>query len=98
MVARGVPMANTARRVSTMTLPASLMGFGLFRMVSQHIRFPFTPVENVLVQTVAGSMAIMPLGCGFVGVVWPSHSPALFNRGPSWPCINILLPGRSFPP
>lgn len=55
--------------VSTMTLPASLMGFGLFRMVSQHIRFPFTPVENVLVQTVAGSMAIMPLGCGFVGVL-----------------------------
>ena len=53
-----------------MTLPASLMGFGLFRMVSKHIRLPFTPVENVLVQTVAGSMAIMPLGCGFVGVVW----------------------------
>ncbi|SPO00488.1 related to permeases - unknown function [Cephalotrichum gorgonifer] len=55
--------------VSTMTLPASLLGFGLFRMVSKHIRLPFTPVENVLVQTVAGSMAIMPLGCGFVGVL-----------------------------
>ncbi|KAL2112839.1 hypothetical protein VUR80DRAFT_6268 [Thermomyces stellatus] len=55
--------------VSTMTLPASLMGFGLFRMVSKHIRLPFSPIENVLVQTVAGSMAIMPLGCGFVGVL-----------------------------
>jgi uncharacterized oligopeptide transporter (OPT) family protein len=55
--------------VSSMTLPASLMGFGLFRLVSAHLSFPFSPVENVLVQTVAGSMALMPLGCGFVGVV-----------------------------
>ncbi|WYZ37428.1 hypothetical protein EsH8_II_000934 [Colletotrichum jinshuiense] len=55
--------------VSTMTMPASLMGFGIFKALSRHLRFPFTPVENVLVQTVAGSMAIMPLGCGFVGVI-----------------------------
>lgn len=55
--------------VSTMTMPASLMGFGLFKTLSRHLKFPFSPVENVLVQTVAGSMAIMPLGCGFVGVV-----------------------------
>lgn len=55
--------------VSMMTMPASLMGFGLFRTLSRHLAFPFTPVENVLVQTVAGSMAIMPLGCGFVGVL-----------------------------
>lgn len=63
------PPADTYIRVSSMALPTSLMGFGLFRMVSKHIRLPFSPVENVLVQTVAGSMAIMPLGCGFVGVV-----------------------------
>ncbi|KAM9885699.1 OPT oligopeptide transporter [Verticillium dahliae] len=55
--------------VSTMTMPASLMGFGLFRSFARHLSFPFSPVENVLVQTVAGSMAIMPLGCGFVGVL-----------------------------
>ncbi|KAL5596499.1 hypothetical protein BROUX41_006725 [Berkeleyomyces rouxiae] len=55
--------------VSPMTLPASLMGFGVFRLVAPHLRFPFSPVENVLVQTVAGSMALMPLGCGFVGVI-----------------------------
>lgn len=60
--------------VSTMTMPASLMGFGIFKALSRHLRFPFTPVENVLVQTVAGSMAIMPLGCGFVGVVCPPGS------------------------
>ncbi|KAK6226214.1 OPT oligopeptide transporter [Colletotrichum tabaci] len=55
--------------VSTMTMPASLLGFGIFKALSRHLLFPFSPVENVLVQTVAGSMAIMPLGCGFVGVI-----------------------------
>lgn len=33
------------------------------------LRVPFSPVENVLVQTVAGSAGTMPLGCGFVGVI-----------------------------
>jgi hypothetical protein len=55
--------------VSSMTMPASLLGFGIFKLLSRHLSFPFSPAENVLVQTVAGSMAIMPLGCGFVGVV-----------------------------
>lgn len=55
--------------VSMMTMPASLLGFGIFHTLSRHLSFPFTPVENVLVQSVAGGMAIMPLGCGFVGVV-----------------------------
>ncbi|KAB5585366.1 OPT oligopeptide transporter [Coniochaeta sp. 2T2.1] len=55
--------------VSTMSMPASLMGFGFFKLISKHLKFPFSPVENVLVQTVAGSMGIMPLGCGLVGVV-----------------------------
>jgi len=64
--------------VSMMTMPASLLGFGIFRTLSRHLSFPFSPVENVLVQSVAGGMAIMPLGCGFVGVV----SPVLFNL--SW--------------
>ncbi|KAI1428479.1 OPT oligopeptide transporter protein-domain-containing protein [Xylaria sp. FL1777] len=55
--------------VSMMTMPASLLGFGIFRTLSRRLSFPFTPVENVLVQSVAGGMAIMPLGCGFVGVL-----------------------------
>ncbi|KAK8086881.1 hypothetical protein PG994_001855 [Apiospora phragmitis] len=55
--------------VSMMTMPASLMGFGMFRVLAPHLEFPFSPVENVLVQSVAGGMAIMPLGCGFVGVM-----------------------------
>ncbi|KAH6621272.1 OPT oligopeptide transporter protein-domain-containing protein [Chaetomium sp. MPI-SDFR-AT-0129] len=56
--------------VSIMSMPSSLMGFGLFRLLRSHLgELPFSPVENVLVQTVASSMAIMPLGCGFVGVL-----------------------------
>lgn len=60
-----------------MTMPSSLLGFGIFRVLMRHLRFPFRPVENVLVQTVAGSMAIMPLGCGFVGVVRNDPHPSI---------------------
>lgn len=55
--------------VSSMSMPASLIGFAFFKTLSRHLDLPFTPVENVLVQTVAGSMGTMPLGCGFVGVM-----------------------------
>ncbi|KAH8601372.1 oligopeptide transporter-like protein [Bisporella sp. PMI_857] len=55
--------------VSSMAMPSSLIGFAFFKTVSKHLDLPFTPVENVLVQTVAGSMGTMPLGCGFVGVM-----------------------------
>lgn len=52
-----------------MSMPSSLVGFAFFKSLSKHLDIPFTPVENVLVQTVAGSMGTMPLGCGFVGVM-----------------------------
>lgn len=55
--------------VSGMTMPASLIGYAFFKAVTRHLDYPFTPVENVLVQTVAGAVGTMPLGCGFVGVV-----------------------------
>ena len=55
--------------VSGMSMPSSLIGFAFFKTFSKHLDLPFTPVENVLVQTVAGSMGTMPLGCGFVGVM-----------------------------
>jgi uncharacterized oligopeptide transporter (OPT) family protein len=54
---------------SVMSMPASLIGFAAFRSVSKHIKLPFTPGENVLVQTVAGHAGIMSLGCGFVGII-----------------------------
>ncbi|KAL1969488.1 hypothetical protein VTN77DRAFT_8926 [Rasamsonia byssochlamydoides] len=55
--------------ISTMAMPSSLIGFAVFKTVSKHLSFPFTPVENVLIQTVAGAVGTMPLGCGFVGVI-----------------------------
>ncbi len=55
--------------ISSMSMPASLIGFAFFKTLSRHLDLPFTEVENVLVQTVAGSMGTMPLGCGFVGVM-----------------------------
>lgn len=55
--------------VSGMAMPAALIGFGFFKTVARCIDYPFTPIENVLVQTVAGAVGTMPLGCGFVGVM-----------------------------
>lgn len=55
--------------VSGMSMPASLIGFAFFKTLAKHLQLPFTPVENVLVQTVAGAVGTMPLGLGFVGVM-----------------------------
>ncbi|KAF2866874.1 OPT oligopeptide transporter protein-domain-containing protein [Massariosphaeria phaeospora] len=55
--------------VSGMAMPSALIGFAYFKTVSRLLKLPFTPVENVLVQSVAGSVGTMPLGCGFVGVI-----------------------------
>lgn len=55
--------------ISGMAMPASLMGFAFFKTISRRLQLPFTPVENVLVQTVAGAVGTMPLGLGFVGVM-----------------------------
>ncbi|OQD82177.1 hypothetical protein PENANT_c023G03544 [Penicillium antarcticum] len=55
--------------ISTMAMPSALIGFSVFKVLSKQLSFPFTPVENVLIQTVAGAVGTMPLGCGFVGVI-----------------------------
>jgi OPT family oligopeptide transporter len=55
--------------VSSMSMPSALIGFAYFKVIARTLKLPFTPVENVLVQSVAGSVGTMPLGCGFVGVV-----------------------------
>jgi OPT family oligopeptide transporter len=55
--------------ISGLAMPASLIGFAVFKSMSRFLTLPFTPVENVLVQTVAGAVGTMPLGCGFVGVM-----------------------------
>ena len=55
--------------INGMAMPAALIGFGWFKSIAKWIDYPFTPVENVLVQTVAGAVGTMPLGCGFVGIM-----------------------------
>ncbi|KAI9677299.1 MAG: Ras GTPase activating protein ira2 [Trizodia sp. TS-e1964] len=55
--------------VSMMSLPSSLLGFGAFKALSPHLSYPFSPAENVFVQTVAVALGAMPLAAGFVGVV-----------------------------
>ncbi|KAF2758410.1 oligopeptide transporter-like protein [Pseudovirgaria hyperparasitica] len=62
--------------VSGMAMPSALLGFAWFKVVARTLSYPFTPVENVLIQSVAGSVGTMPLGCGFVGVL---------------PALNFLL-------
>ena len=55
--------------LSGMAMPSALIGFAFFKSVARYIDYPFTPVENVLVTTVAGAVGTMPLGCGFVGIM-----------------------------
>ncbi|KAI1930847.1 OPT family transporter [Ophidiomyces ophidiicola] len=55
--------------ISTMPMPSSLIGFAAFKIMAPYLSFPFSPIENVLIQTVAGAVGSMPLGCGFVGVI-----------------------------
>ncbi|GLA16774.1 hypothetical protein AnigIFM62618_003873 [Aspergillus niger] len=55
--------------ISTMAMPSALIGFSIFKVFSKYLSYPFTPIENVLIQTVAGAVGTMPLGCGFVGVI-----------------------------
>jgi uncharacterized oligopeptide transporter (OPT) family protein len=52
-----------------MSMPASLIGFAIFKALEDIIELPLTPVENVLVQTVAVAVGSMPLSAGFVGVI-----------------------------
>ena len=83
--------------VSIMSMPASLMGFGIFKLLAPHLRFPFSPVENVLLQSVACGMAIMPLGCGFVGVVGyktPGYIQKTFLIGWADSSIELLVSSR----
>lgn len=80
--------------ISGMAMPSALIGFAYFKALraltsslggyveSWRLGEGFSEVENVLVQTVAGSVGTMPLGCGFVGVVpalefllYPSETP-----------------------
>ena len=85
-----------------MAMPSALIGFAYFKGLRSLIcrlgesfgkwgwGEGFSEVENVLVQTVAGSVGTMPLGCGFVGVVpalefllKPSETPESTSQDPA---------------
>ena len=66
-----------------MSLPLSLLGFAVFKAFNDQLSYPFSPVENVLVQTVAVAVGTMPLAAGLVGII-----PAL---------EKLLLPSEGGP-
>lgn len=93
--------------ISGMAMPSALIGFAYFkglralmcRMGDTFQRWgwgeDFSEVENVLVQTVAGSVGTMPLGCGFVGVIpalefllKPEETPESASKDPD--IVNAL--------
>lgn len=61
--------------VSMMSLQSALVGFGLLKTLPAALprliplRKPFTPQENVILQTVAVATGTMPLAAGLVGII-----------------------------
>ncbi|KAF2793624.1 OPT-domain-containing protein [Melanomma pulvis-pyrius CBS 109.77] len=55
--------------INIMSMPSALIGFGAFELVKKHLEFPFSPAENVLIQTVASSVGAIPATAGLVGVI-----------------------------
>lgn len=65
--------------ISTMSLQASLLGFGLFKLLPHHRFFKdLTVHENIVLQTTAVATGTLPLAAGLVGVI-----PALAQLSPS---------------
>jgi len=86
--------------ISMMSLPLSLIGFVVFKAFSQQLSYPFSPVENVLVQTVAVAVGTMPLAAGLVGVI-PALEKLLEpgEGGPlhfSWGMLSLWSLGVAF--
>lgn len=68
--------------VSMMSLQSALLGFAIFRVPAFLPRLfpsmkPFTPQENVVLQTTAVATGTMPLAAGLVGII-----PALSMMSP----------------
>ncbi|GMM32818.1 hypothetical protein DASC09_001430 [Saccharomycopsis crataegensis] len=55
--------------VSMMSLPSALLGFAVFRSLSNNLGYPFTDVENVFVQSISVSVGTGPLCFSFVGII-----------------------------
>lgn len=80
--------------ISMMSLQSSLLGFAFFRIIPRYLnlagrRFilmstPFSPQENVLVQTTAAAVGVMPLSAGLVGVI-PALKKLTWDKDGSGP-------------
>jgi uncharacterized oligopeptide transporter (OPT) family protein len=86
--------------ISMMSLPLSLLGFAVFKLFSKQLKYPFSPVENVLVQTVAVAVGTMPLAAGLVGII-PALEKLLLPQegGPlqlNWGMLIIWSIGVAF--
>ena len=59
--------------VSMMSLQSALLGFAIFRLLPTFLptffKAPFTPQENVILQTTAVATGTMPLAAGLVGII-----------------------------
>ena len=75
-----------------MNLPLSLLGFAVFKAFAKHLSYPFSMVENVLVQTVAVAVGTMPLAAGLVGII-PALEKLLLPRegGPLELSLGMLI-------
>lgn len=51
-----------------MSLQSALLGFAIFRILPRTAG-PFTPQENVILQTTAVATGTMPLAAGLVGII-----------------------------
>ncbi|KAN0061765.1 OPT superfamily [Thecaphora frezii] len=87
--------------VSLMSLQSALLGFAIFKLLPKQLslagrRFyrmttPLTPAENVLVQTTAAAVGIMPLSAGLVGVI-PALAKLTPEKDASPPIVLEWLP------
>lgn len=77
--------------ISMMSLPLSLVGFAVFKVFSNQLTYPFSPVENVLVQTVAVAVGTMPLAAGLVGIIPALEKLLLPREGGPLPFSWVML-------
>ncbi|KIR26658.1 oligopeptide transporter 8 [Cryptococcus deuterogattii 99/473] len=94
--------------VSMMSLQSALLGFAIFRVPAFLPRLfpsmkPFTPQENVVLQTTAVATGTMPLAAGLVGIIpaLSMMSPEIDGREPlfmGWVdlvmCVFLAVPLR----
>lgn len=92
-----------------MSLQSALVGFGLLKTLPAAIpkllpmKKPFTPQENVILQTVAVATGTMPLAAGLVGIIPALEMMTLELDGREgitlgyWSLVLWCLAGESLP-